>query len=174
MTRTFTPSEVQELGAPAPDNLRDQRRRGLLEGVGHILLPSGKKTSRIEDALLAGVARPAWLYSLGDVVILAIAKSLGTVTSDLFAQIHLAKQIAPHVVEFANKGTPLPSLVDNRFAVAWREDEDDLSFKCIRTNNLNDIPNFGVARAIVVDMKREAELLPAKLIEHLAKIGGAA
>lgn len=173
MTRTFSPSEIQEMTGIPPESLRDWRRRGFLGGVGHIHLPDGKTTSRIEDAVAAGVARPTWIYMLGDVVVLAIAKSLGTLTNDLFAQIHLATEITPHVVEFANKREQVPGLVDSRFVVAWREEEFGASFKCVRFNDLNNVTHYGVARAILIDLQKEAEALPLRLVEHLSQIGGA-
>lgn len=173
MTKTFSPSEIQEIIGITPESLRDWRRRGFLGGVGHIVLPNGRITSKTDDALAAGVSRPTWVYALGDVVVLAIARSLGTLTIDLFAQVQLAMQVAPHIVEFANKGKQLPALVDNQFAAAWRGLDRDADFQVVRFNDLNRIITYGVAHAILIDMKKEADNLPELLVRYLDRIGGA-
>jgi hypothetical protein len=162
----LSPSDIEEMPGPSPDILRDWRRRGLLRGIGHIVLPDGSITSDTEIARAAGVNRPAWLYALGDAVRLVIARNLGALTNDIETQLTIANLATPSVVEFAMKSSAIPALVDRRYLVVWRDDTD--RFAALRFDDLNNLANYEITHAIIIDMHREAARLPAKLLRLLA------
>ncbi len=94
--RLLQPQEVEKFLGLTPENLRDQRRRGILGGVGQ------QEAGR-------------WLYSADDVLILAIAQALFQEGVDLPSAIGIAKFAAPNVFEcwsYADRSTyPNPILV---------------------------------------------------------------
>lgn len=162
----LSPSDIEELTGVSPDVLRDWRRRGLLKRIGHIVLPDGSITSDVERVREMGVSRPAWLYALGDAVRLTIARNIGGLTNDIETQIAIADFATPSVVEFAMKSKAVPALVDRRFLVVWRHEGG--GFEAVRFDDLNNIVNHDVARAVVIDMHREASQLPVKLVRLLS------
>ena len=159
----LTPSDIEELTGLSPDILRDWRRRGFLDGAGSIVLPDGSSTTEIAAAKLAGISRPAWLYSLGDAVRLAVARSVGGLVHDIRTQLALAELAGPHVASFACPHGSESALTECRYLAAWRQDDGSLSgFRC---NDLNLVASTvaPAAHAIIVDMQREADRLPGSL-----------
>ena len=95
--RLLQPQEVEKFLGLTPENLRDQRRRGILGGIGQQY----------------GGGR--WQYSLDDVLVLAIAQLLFKEGIDLPSAIGVGKFAAPNVVEcwsYGDRNTyPDPILV---------------------------------------------------------------
>ena len=54
MPKRFDPAEIEALGGPPPEKLRDWRHRGLLEGIGE--LRSGRWGYSMDDVLILGCA----------------------------------------------------------------------------------------------------------------------
>lgn len=96
--RLLQPQEVEKFLGLTPENLRDQRRRGILDGIGQTDADTGR-----------------WRYSADDVLIIAIAQALFQEGIDLPSAMSIAKFAAPNVIEcwsYGDRSTyPNPILV---------------------------------------------------------------
>lgn len=147
----YSLQEIQERTGIDPENLRDWRRRGLLEGVG-TLQENGR-----------------WSYRVGDVLLLAIAVHLVRQSG-----LHLAHALK--IAAFANP--PLWCRASHeagryadqqraiRFLVAWSNEENGVvQVEWIR--DLNNIPAFGQAHSHLIDLDALAKSL-SPIISRLA------
>lgn len=78
-TATFRPQQMQNILRLAPENFRDQRRRGILDGIGQ--QDNGR-----------------WIYSADDILVIAIAQALFENGIDLPCAMSVAKFAAPSVI----------------------------------------------------------------------------
>ncbi|RTL84618.1 MAG: hypothetical protein EKK29_13270 [Hyphomicrobiales bacterium] len=169
----FTPKEVEEFTGTAPETLRDWRRRKIFLG-GVIPLPGGGWTGNPEDPALGVIARQTWAYREGDLIAIAVAKQLAATGVDLASALKIGGAIVINIKAWAS-GDPFYSQYRNpRFLIAWPATEGVIiqpvpigELQFIRLEDLNRIPEFMGANALLVDLKKTSEKLPAALRELL-------
>lgn len=173
----YTPQEIHGFGIVTPEVLRDRRRRGLIDGIGEILLPDGSTSSNPEHPAARGIDRLTWLYPLGDVTALAIAEIIiKGMKLDLGHALAIAHKINAKVLAWVPGAIEEPERWrEPRFAIAWPVDETggfgshNDSLEVVAVSDLNAFTRYAGAQGVVIDCKEMASRLPAKLRAHLAQ-----
>ena len=146
VTDTYTPSDIEALGVPlSPDNLRDWRRRGMLDNFGRV------------DA----VGR--WTYRKGDVVALAAAKLIEGLGVDLSRAIEIADKTRVLIVDGLRGKEP-----EYRFIAAWPVETGQANMsgipagrlESIQLNDLNRISEYVGIGASVIDIEKIVQAMP--------------
>jgi hypothetical protein len=179
MTDLLSPERVHELIGLQPVTLRDRRRRHLLPGVGVLALPGGGWTKNPDEPRVErkGDKRSGdrWLYTVGDVLVLAIAGDLAGMGVDLKSAIWIASHISSHVLAWAVGTECFANEREPRYAIAWPTSEGspmpagyplgELQF--VRLSELSRIPEYAGPKAIFIDFEKMASALPAPLKAYL-------
>lgn len=170
----WTPAEIKEQLGLAPELLRDRRRNGLLDGIGALRLPGGRKlTSDPQHPDLNGGEK--WVYRPGDVLILALAQMLMGLGLTVEAAIGAAKDFVPMADAWLgdSRGDVL-GLRSHRYVALWEGHRTIFSpetagwplngWKTLRLADLNRLSAFTTGPALVVDMSHLGEILPAAFV----------
>jgi hypothetical protein len=175
MQRYFTPAEVSDLIGVSPENLRDWRRRGLIDSLGALATPTGWTTDP-DDPALAGSRRATWGYRLGDVTALATARQLQDMGLDLSSSLQVAEQLTNIMLVRAFPGWAaehaMPSWVSaakTDFVAALQgRDTDGIGdmalpvdrYTVLQITDLAMLPQWIGTKALVLNVKRLAEQWP--------------
>lgn len=152
MTPTLTPAAVELHAGIGVDNLRDWRRRKLLDGIG-TCAATGRWTYSVADVVALAVARE--LLDQGVALTLAIRTALASATS-------VSAWLMPTASE------TVMALRENRFTLAFMDDGQPqaLLFRDFRNIDVMKLPV-----AVTVDSMHMADRLRPRLGDLFAKEG---
>ena len=130
--RNFDPAQVQAISGVTTDQLRDWRRRGFLEGLGHL-------------------TKTGWQYWRGDIAALTIAKLLVRAGMDMGPAVRMARSATP-IIGTLLTNDPIGSQTSfPGFIVGWSE--PGLEFQVREFVSLTSLDDSGIAHFHVVDCR---------------------
>ncbi|MGO7263761.1 hypothetical protein [Rhizobium leguminosarum] len=136
----FDPADLSQYSGLSPDNQRDWRRRGFLDGVGE-LQSNGR-----------------WKYSAINVIRIAVAKTLVSrrLVTDIADAIHIAGRVASYVWFRLSAPSKTPDKIEDhyrqiRYVVAFGAMEEGDQIQIEVFEKLESVGKFRLGALLVVD-----------------------
>ncbi len=169
--KLFAPADIHSFGIASPDDLRDWRRRGFLDGIGLLPTKNGGWTSNLNDPDLLVTGRPTWAYHRRDVLALAIGLSLIELKIDRSAAFRVGSDLVLDTI-FYIEGQPR-----GRFAIAYAQGRGPnhqgsasplIAGILANVKTLEEVGDyFRSPAAVLIDLKAVIATFPPELITAL-------